>query len=64
MVRSSRIEHAGGVFRVVARGNERAAVFRDDLDRERFLEILNDVAERYRWQVLTDCLPRRLTFVA
>ena len=39
VVRPPRIEHAGGVFHVVARGNERALVFRDD--RDRFLEILN-----------------------
>ncbi|MEI7993092.1 MAG: transposase, partial [Actinomycetota bacterium] len=56
MVRPPRIEHAGGVFHVVARGNERALVFRDDRDRERFLEILEAVAERYRWRVLAYCL--------
>ena len=56
MVRPPRIEHAGGVFHVVVRGNERALVFRDDRDRERLLEILNEVAERYRWRVLAYCL--------
>ncbi len=56
MVRPPRIEHAGGVFHVVVRGNERALVFRDDRDRERFLEILNEVADRYRWRVLAYCL--------
>ncbi|RDI73880.1 Transposase IS200 like [Gaiella occulta] len=38
------------------RGNERALVFRDDRDRERFLEILGEVAVRYRWRVLAYCL--------
>jgi len=56
MVRPPRIEHAGGVFHVVVRGNERALVFRDDRDRERFLEILEAVAIRYRWRVLAYCL--------
>jgi len=58
VVRPPRIEHAGGVFHVVARGNERALVFRDDRDRERerFLEILEAVADRYRWRVLAYCL--------
>jgi len=56
VVRPPRIEHAGGVFHVVARGNERALVFRDDRDRERFLEILGEVAVRYRWRVLAYCL--------
>ncbi len=56
MVRPPRIEHAGGVFHVIARGNERALVFRDDRDRERFLEIVSTVAVRYRWRVLAYCL--------
>ena len=55
-MRPPRIELAGGVFHVVARGNERALVFRDDRDRERFLEILGGVAVRYRWRVLAYCL--------
>lgn len=40
----------------MARGNERRLVFRDDRDRERFLEILGLVAGRYRWRVLCYCL--------
>ena len=58
MARPPRIEHAGSVFHLVARGNERALVFRDDRDRERerFLEILEAVADRYRWRVLAYCL--------
>ena len=31
-------------------------MFRDDRDRERFLEILGEVAKRYRWRVLAYCL--------
>jgi putative transposase len=56
VVRPPRIEQAGGVFHVVARGNERVLVFRGDRDRERFLEILGEVAGRYRWRVLAYCL--------
>jgi REP element-mobilizing transposase RayT/AraC-like DNA-binding protein len=56
IMRPPRIEHVGGVFHVVARGNERAVIFRDDRDRERFLEILEAVAIRYRWRVLSCCL--------
>ena len=55
-MRPPRIELAGGVFHVIARGNERALVFRDDRDRERFLEILSEVAIRYGWRVLAYCL--------
>jgi REP element-mobilizing transposase RayT len=56
MARPPRIEVVGGVYHVVARGNERRAVFRSDRDRERFLELLDQVVERYRWRVLCYCL--------
>ena len=35
--RPPRLEFPGGVYHVVVRGNERAAVFRDDEDREKYL---------------------------
>lgn len=56
MSRPPRIEVAGGVYHVVARGNERRSVFRDDADRARFLEVLGRVGRRYRWRVLSFCL--------
>ena len=37
MARPPRLEFPGGVYHVVVRGNERAAVFRDDEDREKYL---------------------------
>ena len=37
MARPPRLEFSGGVYHVVVRGNERAAVFRDDEDREKYL---------------------------
>ena len=56
MSRPPRIEVANGIYHVVARGNERRLIFVDDIDRERFLELLGGVAERYRWLVLSYCL--------
>lgn len=56
VVRPPRIEVANGVYHVVARGNERRPVFWDDRDRTRFLELLGQVAARYRWRVLCYCL--------
>jgi hypothetical protein len=35
---------------VVARGNERKAIYRDRADRERFLEILAATSRRYGWR--------------
>ena len=56
MARPPRIEIAGAVYHVVARGNERRPVFADDIDRSRFLEVLRGAAERYRWKTLAYCL--------
>ena len=41
---------------MTARGNERRAIFRDDVDRERFIGILARVAEESGWTVLAYCL--------
>ena len=56
MSRAPRIEVADGVYHVVARGNERKALFKDTVDRERFLEILELTIRRFRWQLLAYCL--------
>jgi len=39
MARPLRIEYDGAHYHVTSRGNERKAVFRDDTDREKFLEL-------------------------
>jgi putative transposase len=54
--RPPRLEVPGGVFHIVARGNERRPIFADAVDRTRFLELLEKVAERFRWRVLCYCL--------
>ncbi len=40
MARPLRIEYEGAHYHVISRGNERKAVFRDDTDREKFLELI------------------------
>src|SRR5262245_7521982 len=47
MARPLRIERPGGRYHVTARGNERRAIYRDDRDRLRFLELLGEARERY-----------------
>jgi len=47
MGRPLRIEYAGALYHVTSRGNERRKIFRDDTDRERFLDILCDYHKRY-----------------
>lgn len=56
IARPPRIELPHGIFHVVARGNERKAIYRDATDRERFLETLALGCERYRWRALAYCL--------
>ncbi|MCG2722026.1 MAG: transposase [Thermodesulfovibrionales bacterium] len=40
MARPLRIQYPGAIYHVTCRGNERKEIFKDDKDRERFLEIL------------------------
>ena len=40
MARPLRIEYSGAYYHVSTRGNERKAIFRDEWDRERLLELL------------------------
>ncbi len=51
MARPLRLEHSGAVWHVTSRGNERRDIFRDDRDRERFLEILGDVVRSMKWRL-------------
>ena len=48
MARPLRLEFAGAVYHVTARGNARAAIYRDAADRERFLQVLADTLQRRR----------------
>ena len=49
MARPLRIEYDGALYHVTSRGNERRAAFRDDTDRELFLNTLAQVTERLHW---------------
>lgn len=51
MARPWRIERAKGRYHVIARGNERKAIYRDDTDRFHFLELLGQMGERFGLQV-------------
>ena len=52
-----RVEFAGAVYQVMARGNERRDIFRDDRDRKQFLETLReDAGTVFGVRVLAYCL--------
>jgi REP element-mobilizing transposase RayT len=56
MARPPRVELAGGIYHVIARGNERREIFRDDQDRRVYLARLAECRERYEFGVLAFCL--------
>ncbi len=56
MSRPLRIEYPGAVYHVTSRGNEKKPVFKDDQDRENFLNTLQHVNKRYTWLCHAYCL--------
>jgi len=56
MARPLRIEYPGAVYHVTSRGNEKKPVFKDDTDRENFLNTLQHVNKRYHWICHAYCL--------
>jgi REP-associated tyrosine transposase len=56
MARPLRIQYAGAVYHVTSRGNEKKPVFKDDTDRQNFLNILQHVNRRYNWICHAYCL--------
>lgn len=56
MTRPPRLDAAGTVTHVIARGNERRPLFRDDADRERYLELLDEACGKHGARVFAYCL--------
>lgn len=56
MARLLRSDLPNGVYHVTARGVDRSAIFRDDLDRRLFLTLLAESAERFAWHCHAFCL--------
>lgn len=56
MPRPPRLDAAGTVVHVIARGNERRPLFRVDADRERYLDLLAEACSRHGARVLAYCL--------
>ena len=52
MPRQPRLQYPGTHYHVMARGNRREAIFRDDEDRRFFLHALGQACERTGWEVL------------
>ncbi len=55
MARPLRIQYEGAFYHVTARGNEKKDIFRDDADRNKFIQVLESVVEKYKWIVHAYC---------
>ncbi len=56
MARPLRIEFAGALYHVTARGNAREDIYRDDANRQQFLMLLQNTVNRYDWYCHAYCL--------
>jgi putative transposase len=55
MARPLRLELAGGLYHVTARGDRREAIYEDEDDRQAWLEVLAQVCERHLWRCHAWC---------
>ena len=51
MARKLRVEYPGAIYHVMNRGDRREPIFKDDTDRQRFIETLGEACAKTGWQV-------------
>lgn len=56
MSRPLRLEFAGALYHVTARGDRREDIYEDDEDRDTYLTVLANVAQRFNWLIHAYCL--------
>ena len=56
MARKLRVEYPGAIYHVMNRGDRREPIFKDDKDRQRFLETLGETCSKTGWQIHALCL--------
>ena len=56
MARPLRIEYPGAVYHVTARGNAQQEIYKDDADRDAFLDVLTLTIKKYNWFCHAYCL--------
>jgi len=56
MARKLRLEYPGAVYHVMNRGDRREAIFKDDRDRQQFLDTLGEACTKAGWRVHAWCL--------
>jgi hypothetical protein len=50
MVRKLRVEYAGAVYHFMNRGHRRELIFKDDADRQRFVETPGEASAKTGWR--------------
>lgn len=55
MTRPLRLEFAGALYHVTSRGDHREAIYRDDVDRQAWLDILARVCKRFNFVIHSFC---------
>jgi len=56
MARPLRIEFEGALYHITSRGDRREAIYEDDTDRHKFLDLLAEAVERFNWVCHAYCL--------
>ena len=56
MARPLRIEYPGALYHITDRGNERKAVFRDDVDRRKLMKYVAEAVEKFNLSIHAFCL--------
>jgi REP element-mobilizing transposase RayT len=56
MPRKLRIEYPGAGYHIMSRGDRRAKIFLDDVDRQDFIKTLAGACQKANWQVHAYCL--------
>jgi len=56
MPRALRVEYEGAIYHVMNRGDRREPIFKDDLDRKRFVRTLGEACTKTGWQTHAWCL--------
>ena len=56
MARKLRLDNPGAIYHLLNRGDRCELIFRDDTDRQRFLEMLGEACAQIDWQVYAYCL--------
>ena len=51
MARKLRVQYPGAIYHVMNRGDRREPIFKDDADRQRFVETLGEACAKTGWQV-------------